>query len=208
MVTYLFLQKMESTDEELAVLKDLDEVYMYSRVDENGFDLANYSDMNVSDLFNKSLSEEEDYWTFDMTFEIVVHGVLLGCVGLLGLLGNCVSIVVLSRPQMKSSINTILIGLVSCDSLLLVTSIFMLCLRAFRYTGTSIFNFYVGSVYPYILPFLYPIGLIAQTGSCYLTLAVTIERYLAVCWSLKARHLCTQVRYEFGSLEIGKELIC
>ena len=49
-------------------------------------------------------------------------------------------------------------------------------------------------IYPYILPYVYAVGMIAQTGSCYLTLAVTIERYLAVCWSLKARHLCTQVR--------------
>jgi hypothetical protein len=52
-------------------------------------------------------------WSFDVTFEFVVHGVLINSVGVLGLLGNVVSIVVLSRPQMKSSINTLLIGLVT-----------------------------------------------------------------------------------------------
>ena len=56
------------------------------------------------------------------------------------------------------------------------------------------FNYEI-HVYPYICgTVVYPVGLIAQSGSCYLTLAVTIERYLAVCWPLKARHLCSQVR--------------
>ena len=31
----------------------------------------------------------------------------------------------------------------------------------------------------------------AQTGSAYMTLCVTFERYLVVCWPLRARHLCT-----------------
>ena len=30
-----------------------------------------------------------------------------------------------------------------------------------------------------------------QTGSAYMTLCVTFERYLVVCWPLRARHLCT-----------------
>ena len=51
--------------------------------------------------------EEHHQNTF---FEFVVPGVLLNGVGLLGLVGNILSIIVLSRPQMKSSINCILIG--------------------------------------------------------------------------------------------------
>ena len=59
------------------------------------------------------------------------------------------------------------------------------------HTGLSLFESYVVNVYPYAAAFVYPIAMIAQTASAYLTLAVTIERYLAVCWPLKARHLCT-----------------
>jgi len=120
--------------------------------------------------------------------EFVVYGILLVGVGILGLLGNVISIVVLTRPQMKSSINIILVGLVSCDSILIVTSILMFGIKALS------FNYEI-HVFPYICgPVVYPVGLIAQSGSCYLTLAVTIERYLAVCWPLKARHLCSQGR--------------
>ena len=51
-------------------------------------------------------------WSFEITFEFIIHGVLVAVIGLIGLIGNVVAIGVLSRPQMKSSITTILIGLV------------------------------------------------------------------------------------------------
>lgn len=63
----------------------------------------------------------------------------------------------------------------------------------FNYTKT-IFSFYYWEVFPYITPIVYPIGLIAQTTSAYLTLCVTVERYVAVCLPLKARSLCTYGR--------------
>jgi hypothetical protein len=70
--------------------------------------------LNVTDPSTDFESANVDSeWSFDVTFEFVVHGVLINSVGVLGLLGNVVSIVVLSRPQMKSSINTLLIGLVT-----------------------------------------------------------------------------------------------
>ena len=102
--------------------------------------------MNSNSVFNVNVSDSSTFlestnvvdaadgseWSFDVTFEFVVHGILINSVGVLGLLGNVVSIVVLSRPQMKSSINTLLIGLVGCDSLLIITSIFMFCFTVFR----------------------------------------------------------------------------
>ncbi len=68
-----------------------------------------------------------------------------------------------------------------------------------RHTSeASVFWYYYWNVYPYILPVVYPIGLIAQTGSAYLTLGVTIERYLVVCWPLKSRAVCTNGRAKWA----------
>ncbi len=53
------------------------------------------------------------------------------------------------------------------------------------------FRWYVDSLLVYLLPTLYPLGMIAQTGSVYLTLCVTVERYVAVCKPLHARAVCT-----------------
>lgn len=144
--------------------------------------------LNATEYLN---DQESSVWDYHTRFEFVVHGILICVVGLLGLLGNLAAIVTLSRPQMKNSINTILLGLVSCDCLLIVTSLFMFSLTVFHHTGWSPFTFYYLHIYPLAVPFIYPVAIIAQTGSAYLTMAVTIERYMAVCWPLKARFVCT-----------------
>ena len=57
------------------------------------------------------------------------------------------------------------------------------------------FHTYFYDIFPYITPLVvYPIGMIAQTGSVGCTICVTIERYVAVCQPLKARFLCTYGR--------------
>jgi hypothetical protein len=58
-----------------------------------GANATSVLEANVADV------EAEAEWSFDVAFEFVVHGILINSVGVLGLLGNVVSIVVLSRPQ-------------------------------------------------------------------------------------------------------------
>ena len=48
--------------------------------------------------------------------------------------------------------------------------------------------------FPYTTPYIYPLGLTAQTASVYLTVSITVERYIVVCHPLKARSLCTPKR--------------
>ena len=57
----------------------------------------------------------------DFIFEFLVPSVLLNGVGILGLVGNLLSIFILSRPQMKGSTNCILIGLATYDSILILS---------------------------------------------------------------------------------------
>ena len=73
---------------------------------------ANASSANLGSIFSPcgggvdydnltSLTSPQDggCWAHNVTFEFVVHGVLMGIVGLFGLIGNIISIVILSRPQ-------------------------------------------------------------------------------------------------------------
>ena len=80
-------------------------------------EMAAHDFLNASNLTlilnDSNLTESESDkggWSYGDTFEFAVHGVLVSLVGVFGLVGNIISIVILSRPQMKSSINAILIG--------------------------------------------------------------------------------------------------
>ena len=80
------------------------------------------TDTQQSTVVIDDLSQQPEYPVF---FDFVVLGILLNVVGIMGLIGNTLTIAVLSRPQMRQSINCILIGLASFDIILIVTSILM-----------------------------------------------------------------------------------
>ncbi|CAL8143759.1 unnamed protein product [Orchesella dallaii] len=125
-------------------------------------------------------------------FQFIVNGLGISIVAVLGIFGNILSAVVLSRPQMKSSVTCLLLGLTFCDTLLISVSILVFSMPFLNLYVHSPFLWKYENVYFRLwVPYLYPISITAQTGSVYLTLAVTIERYIAVCHSLKARSICT-----------------
>lgn len=85
---------------------------------------SNYAGIGDNETTNSTLlssCDDNDVQGWDVVFEFVFHGVLLNCVGMLGLVGNLLSIFILSRPQMKGSTNCILIGLATYDSILIIT---------------------------------------------------------------------------------------
>ncbi|KAB0801399.1 hypothetical protein PPYR_05753 [Photinus pyralis] len=126
-------------------------------------------------------------------YTFIINGIFLNGIGLLGILGNIISMIILSRPQMKSSINYLLIGLARVDTVLIITSVLLFGLSGiYPYTGQLFTYYYV--VYPHIVPVIYPLSMATQTASAYLTLTVTLERFVAVCHPLRARSLCTYGR--------------
>ncbi|XP_037963697.2 FMRFamide receptor [Plutella xylostella] len=132
----------------------------------------------------------------------VLHGVLLNVLGAGGLLGNALAVVVLSRPQMRSSVNCLLVGLAAADTVLIVTSVLLFGLSAlYPYTGHLRHYYYV--VCPLLTPLAYPLALVAQTMSVYLTLVVTLERWVAVCHPFRAKALCTSARARWYVLGVG-----
>lgn len=148
-----------------------------------------YNDTQFNYTFDPCLELESDI----NVYEFWTNGVLLNLVGILGILGNILSMIILSRPQMRSSINYLLIGLARCDTVLILTSILLFGVPAI-YPYTGYLRYYYLRLLPEISRVVYPLAMSAQTASVYLTLTVTLERYVAVCHPLRARAICTYGR--------------
>jgi hypothetical protein len=82
---------------------------------------------------------------------------------------------ILSRPQMKSSMNCLLLGLASCDSALILCCLLLFAVPSIH-SFCGAFSGYFTTFHHLFAPWLYPIALVAQTGSIYITMTVTLER--------------------------------
>jgi hypothetical protein len=155
--------------------------------------LLNYASENFTNYTDGNYNEYPCQQSGFPEYEFWSNGILLNLVGFLGVLGNILSMIILSRPQMRSSINYLLIGLARCDTILILTSMLLFGIPAI-YPYTGYLRFYYFRLLPDISHVVYPLAMIVQTASCYLTLTVTLERYVAVCHPLRARALCTYGR--------------
>lgn len=149
-------------------------------------------------ILEQNITIPSSSWIIE--FDFWCSGILINLIGMVGILGNSLSLIILSRPQMRSSINYLLIGLARCDIILIITSMFLFGFHSiYPYSyyddaGGSMFWFrYTYNVYPRIIKYLFTLAVIAQTANCYLTLLVSLERYVAVCHPLRAVSTKTKI---------------
>ncbi|XP_059098618.1 FMRFamide peptide receptor frpr-18-like [Tigriopus californicus] len=114
---------------------------------------------------------EEDENTIEF-FSFWVEGVANVVMAALGLVANTVSSLILCKEDMRNSFNFLLIALFFMDSCYLVGSITEAIRKSFN-AATSLHLY----MFPY---FLYPCLSIAMTCSVFMTVAVALERYIAV----------------------------
>merc|ERR1712223_907851 len=94
------------------------------------------------------------------------------------MLGNALSIVVLSSKEMRSSFNQLLAVLASFDFIYLFVSVMV-----FGFPKLS--SSYAAHILPRAMPIAYGFVHIGRVGSVLLTLSVTVERFFAIVYPLK-----------------------
>uniref|UniRef100_A0A7E4VCT2 G_PROTEIN_RECEP_F1_2 domain-containing protein n=1 Tax=Panagrellus redivivus TaxID=6233 RepID=A0A7E4VCT2_PANRE len=120
-------------------------------------------------------------------------------ISLFGIFGNCSTVLILTRPSMRSPNNMFLTALAIFDCCLIIT--------AFSIYGMEYIIEYFKALDLYIawltyLRFAFALSHISQTGSVYTTLSVTVERFLAVCYPRISKRFCTSRASAFTILGV------
>lgn len=138
-------------------------------------------------------SDNSTYHTIDLSrqcvlFDFGVYTIFVGSSCCLGIIGNAISFLVLLRDSARSVTTVLLQALAVADSLVLITAAPLYSLSpVYYYTG---FLKTYSERYASIMPFLWPLYLTAYTGTIWLTVLVSLNRYEAVCRPFKAGKLC------------------
>jgi len=122
-------------------------------------------------------------------YDFVIEAVLMGALCLFGFAGNSVSTVCLWKDRSKSATPFLLISLGVADTLFLAT---VFALRVIPSVDTFAWPLpWLKPVVPYLGKYVYPTAIVAEMGTIYLTILVTVNRYVSVCWPYRASELCS-----------------
>ncbi|GMT33609.1 hypothetical protein PFISCL1PPCAC_24906, partial [Pristionchus fissidentatus] len=121
-----------------------------------------------------SIPEEEKDYFYD-TFNLIVIGVILPSIGLFGLIGNTISAFIYSRKEVRSSMNVYLCALACSDIVIIITSFFLFVLESMRKR-----SLFAHRIYATAAPFMFPLGLSAQSLSVFLTVTAAADCLLLV----------------------------
>ncbi|XP_023347416.1 FMRFamide receptor [Eurytemora carolleeae] len=108
-------------------------------------------------------------------FGFIMEGILLVCIGGLGLIGNCLCIITFSRMAVQKNFHRLMLTLAIYDILYIVTSILLFGIPSLY---PAVYN---QSTFKHLVPILLPLIHVGLTGSIYLTVAIALERYTTVC---------------------------
>ena len=125
-------------------------------------------------------------WDLFLYYLMGIGGMTLCC---LGIIGNILSIIVLTRRVMRSSTYSYLTALAISDTFFLFFTM-LICLRDTRKPHRGEIR-WVEPYYAYMFPFIHPLVITTQITSIWLTLAFTVDRYIMICHPFKAERWCS-----------------
>eukprot|EP00092_Neocalanus_flemingeri_P004693 GFUD01005057.1.p1 GENE.GFUD01005057.1~~GFUD01005057.1.p1 ORF type:complete len:384 (-),score=75.01 GFUD01005057.1:129-1280(-) len=133
----------------------------------------------------------EDSWVLLDNIDVLVGGYGTIALATLGVCANILAISVFSKKSFKSNFNNLLIALAVFDLLFLVICITESVRRTFEdvVANSSSVSGFATQVHHFLFPyFLYPLHNILLTCSIFMTISISIERYLAIFHPLVYRN--------------------
>ena len=122
-------------------------------------------------------------------YTFIISTVIVGILTIVGIIGNSLSFAVFWKGKFNKATSFLFMCLSLTDSAVLLTAfIFMSIVPFVDYTG------YLQSfckVYPYIFVYVLPLSLMAHTATVWVTVLITVNRYINVCLPIRASQWCT-----------------
>ncbi|XP_071034153.1 FMRFamide receptor-like [Parasteatoda tepidariorum] len=136
-------------------------------------------------------SDIDDEWyhrNFLIYSRFWVQRILVPTIMTIGIIGNVITIVIMTRRRMRSSTNNYLAALAIFDMMYLI---FTFILSLSHYPRVPDIDHYA---YWRLRPFIFMLTDACSNSSVWLTVTFTIERYIAVCHPMKGKVFCTESR--------------
>ena len=132
---------------------------------------------------------EEDMTQGCLLYWFILCTVVIGLLCILGSIGNITAFFVFWKDNIKTSSSFLFQGLSFIDTVLLITAFPIYCLEPIvLYTG--VFQEFK-IIQPFVLVYMFPAAMTAQTITIWVTVLVGVNRYIAVCKPYSASRLCT-----------------
>ena len=122
-------------------------------------------------------------------YDFIIYTVIVGMLVVVGIIGNSLTLVVFWKGKFNKSTSFLFMCVSLTDSAVLLTSFVGMSVATFvDYTGYMQGFWYI---YPYILVYVIPLCLVALTATVWVTVLITVNRYINVCLPLRASQWCT-----------------
>ncbi|GIY20932.1 FMRFamide receptor [Caerostris darwini] len=144
--------------------------------------------MNTTNFTVEEVDDAEYHKNFLFYSRFWVQRILVPSIMTIGIVGNVITIVIMTRRRMRSSTNNYLAALAIFDMMYLIFT-FILSLSHYPKIPNS-----EHFVYWRLKPFILMLTDTCSNTSVWLTVTFTVERYIAVCHPMKGKVFCTESR--------------
>lgn len=150
----------------------------------------NFDLLNITNTMENHDPAHHEHEQFYMMCQFITGLILYPIICFPGLIGNILTLVVLSKPNMRNSTNAFLSALAVSDSIKMLNDILYFSVILMLKTDPETANKLFGYIYPYAHFIFNMSGCV----SAWLTVSVAVERYILVCHAPKARTMCNRSR--------------
>ncbi|KAL4239325.1 obsolete signal transducer [Mactra antiquata] len=146
-------------------------------------------DLKVNLSYGNEFIQDSENPALELMF--IFWGIIIPIISIIGFIGNILTIVVLFRREMKSTTVYFLRTLVVTDTGIIIGAILGLSVISITQRHPNLWRF-TDVIYPYIYTPTNFYVMTLQMINVWVTVAVSVERYIAICHPFKSVKLCNK----------------